>query len=127
MHGSCGPVAGESLERGAVPQAGMQPAPVAKGLDVLGDSEPRAGAVGEVLLMVISFFSTPKKLSAAALPQHTPVRPMLGPGVVSGVERGERGRGVLGAPLSLWKVARGATWPWVMAIASASVTRLVRM
>ena len=31
------------------------------------------------------------------------------------------------APLSLWNTAPGWTWPWVMAIARASVTRLVRM
>jgi hypothetical protein len=41
-------------------------------------------------------------------------------------EPGELRRGIL-RPLSLWNTAPGAAWPWLMAIAKASVTRLVRM
>jgi hypothetical protein len=56
----------------------MQPLAVAEDLDAAGHGEPRTGPVGGRPAGDASrFFKAAKKLSAAALSQHTPVLPTL--------------------------------------------------
>lgn len=70
-----------------------------------------------------SFFGAAKKDSAAALSQHTPVRPRLRRMrfVVVNVANSAD---VYCVPLSEWQIASPARWPPSMAICRASVTRV---
>jgi hypothetical protein len=67
---------GECLERGAVAEGGVQPLAVVEDLDVLGDANRARARVAKVCRWS-SRFRAAKKLSAAALSQHPPVRPTL--------------------------------------------------
>lgn len=65
------------LGGGAVAEAAVESFPVVKDFDVIGDGEAGAGPGGERFSVVNLVFSEAKNDSAAALSQHTPVRPTL--------------------------------------------------
>jgi hypothetical protein len=55
----------------------VRPPTVVEDLDVVGDGESGPGSGAERLPVVHLVFNAANKLSAAALSQHTPVRPTL--------------------------------------------------
>lgn len=70
------------------------------------------------------FFSVAKKLSATALSQQTPVRPLDSTRSLA-LAQSASADDVYWAPRSEWNIAPPATYPCALAIVNASMTRLV--
>jgi hypothetical protein len=103
----------------------VQASAVIEHFDVVGHGEPGPGAVGEGLLVVHLVLQRPEALGRGAVPAHTGSAG-AGADAVGGAEPGELRRGALGALVTV-EDRVGCTWPWVIAMARASVTRLARM
>src|SRR6266550_5320019 len=103
----------------------MQPLAVAEDLDVVGDGEPRMGPAGEGLPVIhLVLQRAEEAFGGGVVPAH-PGPPGAGADAVGLAEPGELSGGIL-LPCR-WNAAPGWAWPWLMAIARASVTRLVHI